>query len=314
MTRPVLFPIEFLNRHGTQFPAWSPEKSRQYTRQLTRSHYENFPVVNLLAPRDLRQDYCNVYAFCRWADDLGDEIGDPDESLALLTWWREGLRALGSGQEYHPVYVALRETVERHALPLSEFENLIRAFEQDQSVLRYDTYDRLLEYCQYSANPVGRLVLRLNGRCEESLLTMSDSICTALQLANHWQDVGRDWRIDRVYIPVDVMRQHDYSQEQLASDIARGEASPPFRALMRDLVERAEMLFRAGLPLAGHCQGRLGLEVGLFANGGRAILDKIRIQGFDTISARPVISAFDSIRIALWTAVRQAIPGGGART
>ncbi len=311
--RQVLFPIEFLDRHGTRFPPWSPEASREYTRQLTRQHYENFPVVSSLAPRGLRQDYCNVYAFCRWADDLGDETGNAERSLDLLAWWRAGLRGVGSGDEYHPVYVALRETVEQHALPLSDFEDLVKAFEQDQSVLRYDTYDQLLEYCRYSANPVGRLVLRLNGAGDAPLLAMSDSICTALQLANHFQDVGRDWRIDRVYLPRDVMQRHHYSLEQLAADLARGQGSTRFRALMHDLVNRAEMLFQAGLPLADHCRGRLGFEVALFANGGRAILDKIRAQDYDTIAARPVISASDSFRITLRTAVVRTVHGWASR-
>ncbi len=306
----MLFPIEFLKENGTLFPAWSPEESRRYTRLLTRRHYENFPVVSLFVPKRLRQDYCNVYAFCRWADDLGDETGDPDESLALLAWWRAGLRALGSGEEYHPVYVALRETVRRHALPLSDFEDLVDAFVQDQSVRRYETYDQLLEYCRYSANPVGRLVLRLNGITGDSLLEESDAICTALQLANHWQDVRRDWKIDRVYIPQEVMQEHDYSLEQLASDLARGEGSPPFRAMMQDLVERADLLFSTGLPLADRVRGRLGFEIELFARGGIAVIGKIRAQAYDTIASRPTVHAFDRASIALRTAARRAVGAG----
>lgn len=303
----MLFPLEFLKLHGRKFPAWSMEESRRYTRQLAHRHYENFPVVSLLAPKRLRQDYCNVYAFCRWADDLGDETGDPERSLDLLAWWRAGLHALGTGREYHPVYVALQETVARHSLPLSDFEDLIRAFVQDQSVRSYATYGELLQYCRYSANPVGRLVLRLNGSCADDLLAMSDAICTALQLANHWQDIGRDWRIGRVYVPLDIMQQHSYSPELLSRDLMDGAGSPQFRLMMRDLIERARELFLAGLPLASRLGGRLGLEIELFARGGLAVLAKIRKQGYDTIVARPTIGALEQAAMAFRIAARRTM-------
>ena len=308
----VLFPVEFLKLHGTEFPAWSPEESRRYTRLLARRHYENFPLVSLLAPRRLRQDYCNVYAFCRWADDLADETGDPERSLSLLSWWKSGLHAVGSGNEYHPVYVALRDTVARHSLPLSDFDDLLRAFVQDQSVSRYETYDDLLRYCRYSANPVGRMVLRLNGSCQDALLTMSDSICSALQLANHWQDVRRDWHNGRVYIPREVMRDHDYSPELLGADIARGGGSSNFRAVMRDLVGRASRLFESGLPLGSRFRGRLGFEIDLYARAGLAVLAKIRKQGYDTIAARPTLGVGETIGIALRTGARRLARTGSA--
>ena len=283
-------PLEFLAQHGQQFPAWSPDASRGYARHLTRDHYENFTVASGLLPRHLRQDYCNVYAFCRWSDDLADETGDTSRSIELLDWWREGLRAMFRGRSSHPVFVALSETVERHSLPASDFEALLDAFVQDQEVLRYRTFEDLLGYCRLSANPVGRIVLRLNGRQDEHLFSLSDSVCTALQLANHWQDVRRDWAINRVYIPDEVMRSHTYSVEALALDIGRGSASARYRQLISDLVDRTRALFDAGLPLADQLAGRLGVAIELFARGGMAVLEKIRAQDYDTIAHRPVVS------------------------
>ena len=290
---PSLLPIEFLRRHGRQFPAWDLEASLRYTRSLTRAHYENFSVASLLVPKRLRQDYCNVYAYCRWADDLGDETGNPRLSLDLLQWWRGQLAAIGSGKAHHPVFVALEETVARHALPHQDFEDLLCAFEQDQSKHSYASYDDLLEYCRYSANPVGRLVLRLNGCTDAAVVGLSDSICTALQLANHWQDIARDWRIGRVYMPEDVMQAHGFSRDTLADDMARGRASAQCRETVRDLTERAHELFRAGLPLADRLSGRLSIEIELFAKAGMAVLAQIGSSGFDTISERPTMTASD---------------------
>ena len=285
----VIFPIDFLKQHGRSFPAWRLEDSRRYTRALTGAHYENFAVASLLVPRRLRQDYCNVYAYCRWADDLGDETGDPAKSLDLLDWWRCELRSMYSGQASHPVFVALRETVARHRLPSKDFEDLLHAFEQDQHIRRYGTYADLLEYCRYSANPVGRLVLRLNDCSDEALFDLSDRICTALQLANHWQDIRRDWGMDRVYIPIEVMESHGYCLEMLAEDLASGSASADCKSTVRDLTERTAALFVSGRPLADQLKGRLGLEIELFARAGMAVLEKIRAQGWDTIANRPTI-------------------------
>lgn len=286
----MLNPIEFLAQHGQQFPAWSPDASRGYARHLTRDHYENFTVSSVTLPRHLRQDYCNVYAYCRWSDDLADETGDASRSIELLDWWREELRAMFRGRSSHPVFVALSETVERHALPASDFEALLDAFMQDQEVLRYRTFEDLLGYCRLSANPVGRIVLRLNGCEDEQLFALSDSVCTGLQLANHWQDVRRDWGINRVYIPEESMRSHTYSVEALALDIGRGSASTRYKQIISDLVERTKALFDAGLPLADHFAGRLGIGIELFARGGMAVLEKIRAQDYDTISLQPVVT------------------------
>lgn len=303
----MLFPIEFLKQHGRKFPAWGIEESKRYTRELTKEHYENFLVTSILVPRRLRQDYCNVYAFCRWADDLGDETGNPEESLDLLDWWGSELRAMADGHAHHPVYVALRDTMERHALPATDFDDLIRAFVQDQSVRRYRSHDELLGYCRYSANPVGRLVLRLHGYCDDELFKLSDSICTALQLANHWQDIRRDWEMDRVYIPQDVMASHGYSLELLAEDMANGVASSQCRATIQDLSNRAGKLFSDGLGLATRLRGRLGFEVQLFAMAGLAVLKKIRAQGWDTIASRPVIGKRERTAILLAAATGRTV-------
>ena len=300
MTRiDVRFPLDFLKHHGKRFPAWCLRDSRRYTRALTKAHYENFAVAGLLVPPHLRQDYCNVYAYCRWADDLGDETGDPARSLELLEWWREQLLAIESGHAYHPVFVALRDTVARHSLPRAEFEDLLRAFVRDQSVRRYGTYDELLGYCRYSANPVGRLALRLNGYGDDALFGFSDAVCTALQLANHWQDVRRDWAMNRVYIPSDVMRSHRYSVDALRRDMDSGSASAPFRNVLRDLCRRARELFRAGLPLSDRVEGRFAVQVELFAMAGMAVLDKIEAEDWDTIASRPTIRKRDRAGLLL---------------
>src|SRR5579859_5089522 len=225
---------------------YSLPDAEAYTRWLATHHYENFHVVSFLLPKRLHQDFYNVYAFCRWADDLGDEIGDKQESLRLLAWWREELAAMYAGVAGHPVFVALRGAVDRHGIPQEPFADLIRAFVQDQTVSRYQTYEDLFEYCRYSANPVGRLVLRLCGYSDAERVQLSDATCTALQLANFWQDVTVDFEKDRVYIPLDLLARHGYTVEELAAR----EFNPAFQAVMREAVEMARNLFVKGLPLS----------------------------------------------------------------
>ncbi len=303
----MLYPTDFLREYGTQFPAWSLQQSLRYTRDLAKAHYENFLVAGWLVPKRLRQDYCNLYAFCRWADDLGDEIGDSSQSLELLSWWREQLVAMESGEAFHPVFVALRETAVRHSLPRSEFEDLVAAFEADQTVTRYASYGDLLGYCRNSANPVGRLVLRFNGYRDDSLFALSDAVCTALQLANHWQDVRRDWDMGRVYVPEDTMAAHEFSYERLASDMAAAKASPSFRRTLRDLVGQTRDLFLQGLPLADRLPRRLGCEIELFARSGLLVLDAIEAQRYDTIASRPALSKRRLLLLSLSVAGRHAV-------
>ena len=309
-----LQPVGFLARYGTAGPAWDEPSSVAYTRRLARSHYENFHVASALLPRRLRQDFHNVYSFCRWADDLGDEIGDRARSLELLAWWRDGLRRMYSGDAGHPVYVALRQTVEKHRLPIEPFLDLIHAFEQDQRAKRYATYDELLGYCRYSANPVGRLVLRLWGYSDAERFALADCTCTALQLANFWQDVARDFRIGRIYIPLDVMSLQGYSLEALEADLEQGRVGEGFRAVMSELVERTQALFHDGQRLIDRVDRRLAVDLNLFTLGGMAILDKIRRQRLDTISRRPKLGTWDRL-VLLSRAVTRAVlrkPRGAA--
>ena len=265
---------------------YSETEALEYTRWLARSHYENFHVVSALLPRELHQDFYNVYAFCRWADDLGDEIGDARESLRLLEWWRGQLEAMYQGSATHPVFVALRTTAARRDLPIEPFADLIRAFVQDQTVTRYRTYDELYGYCRYSANPVGRLVLYLCGYRDPERQRLSDSTCTALQLANFWQDVARDLEKGRLYIPLEALERHGCTVEQIE---ARSETES-FRAVMREAVAIARRLFLEGLPLVRMVDRRLGVDLDLFSRGGLRILDKIERQNYNVLARRPAIS------------------------
>jgi squalene synthase HpnC len=282
-------PSEFVASAEAMNRVWEPRESLAYTQRLATSHYENFHVVSFLLPKRLHQDFYNVYAFCRWADDLGDEIGDRDESLRLLAWWGGELDALYQGRTIHPVYVALRETIRRHGLPIEPFADLIRAFRQDQTVTRYGNWDEVFDYCRYSANPVGRLVLYLCGYSDPERQRLSDATCTALQLANFWQDVTVDWLKDRVYLPLDLLERHGCS----LNDIAERRFTPAFGAAMREAVEVARKLFLEGLPLNRTVDRRLALDLELFSRGGMRVLDKIERQGFDVLRQRPSISKLE---------------------
>ncbi|MEX2300614.1 MAG: squalene synthase HpnC [Bryobacterales bacterium] len=306
--RRFLLPADYVVYNGAGADPWPLDESLAYTRWLARSHYENFHVASFLLPRRLHQDFYNLYAFCRWADDLGDEIGDPLRSLELLEEWRLGLAAMYAGEARHPVFVALRTTVERFGMPQQPFADLIHAFVQDQTVTRYQSWDQLLEYCVYSANPVGRLVLHLCGYTDDQRRELSDFTCTALQLANHWQDVGRDWEKGRVYIPLDAMAKHRYSVEALERDIAQGQASEPFRAVLKDLGGRARELFLKGLPLVDSVDRRLAVDLDLFSRGGMAILDRIAAQNYDVIAQRPVIGKAAKGVLLLKALGRRAMP------
>ncbi|HOL71020.1 MAG TPA: squalene synthase HpnC [Bryobacteraceae bacterium] len=281
---------------------YTEREALEYTRWLATHHYENFHVVSVLLPRRLHQDFYNVYAFCRWADDLGDEIGDTAESLRLLEWWRGELDAMYEGRAAHPVFVALKGTVERHGLPKEPFADLIRAFVQDQTVVRYRTYEELFAYCRWSANPVGRLVLHLCGYRDAERQELSDATCTALQLANFWQDVGRDLEKGRVYIPLEAMERHGYSVEQLEARLE----NDAFRAVMREAVGIARQLFLKGLPLARRVDRRLAIDIELFSRGGMRVLEKIERQNYNVLARRPYISKAERIGLLLGALGRAA--------
>jgi squalene synthase HpnC len=299
-----LGPKDFVRDPAALAAVYTIPDAQNYTRWLATHHYENFHVVSWLLPKRLHQDFYNVYAYCRWADDLGDEMGDTVESLRLLAWWREGLQAMYAGKATHPVFVALRGTVDRYSIPQQPFDHLIRAFEQDQTVTRYRNWDELLAYCRYSANPVGRLVLYLCGYSDAGRQRLSDATCTALQLANFWQDVMVDWEKGRVYIPLDVLARHGSSVE----DIASRHAGSGFAAAMREVVDRARTLFLEGLPLARMVDRRLAVDIELFSRGGMRILDKIEAQNYDVLRRRPAISKTDRVWILLGTLARAAFP------
>src|SRR5271163_2533825 len=225
----------------------SPETAQLYTRRLATHHYENFNVVSWLLPRDLHQHFYNVYAYCRWSDDLGDEVADRARALQLLDAWEDELRLIyadGAGPS-HPVLIALRETIRAKDIPQQPFCDLLRAFRQDQTVHRYATWDEVLDYCVYSANPVGRLVLYLCGYRDEPRQKLSDFTCTALQLANFWQDVSRDVEKGRIYIPMEALAAPGLTAE----DIVSRRFDARYTALMTSLIARTRELFRAGRPL-----------------------------------------------------------------
>src|SRR5690242_6490499 len=230
----LLGPREFVQSPEALEKTYSAEEAAAYTRWLATHHYENFHVVSFLLPKRLHQDFYNVYAYCRWADDLGDETGDTAESLRLLAWWQRELEAMYAGEARHPVFVALRGTVARHGIPQEPFADLVRAFVQDQTVTRYRNWEEVLGYCRYSANPVGRLVLYLCGYSDEARQRLSDATCAALQLANFWQDITVDQLKDRVYIPLEIMARHGYTVE----DLFAHRFTPGFREVMREIVEK----------------------------------------------------------------------------
>jgi squalene synthase HpnC len=296
-----LGPVDFLKSPDLS-KQWTLQESLQYTHWLATHHYENFHVVSFLLPKHLHQDFYNVYSFCRWADDLGDEIGSPAESLRLLSWWRAELQKMYAGECSHPVFVALQATAERHHLPIDPFDDLIKAFEQDQTVARYQNFDELVEYCRYSANPVGRLVLGLCGYSDAARYELSDATCTALQLANFWQDVTVDWQKDRVYLPLDVLARHGSSVDA----IANRHFDAHFRAAMKEAVDVARTLFLKGLPLADQVNRRLAIDLELFSRGGLKVLDKIERQDYNVLSTRPAVSKLERVGLLLSALTRRA--------
>jgi len=295
-------------------PARAPslQEAQQYCARLAHSHYENFSVVTWFLPRRLHQHFYNVYAYCRISDDLGDEVGNAEQSLALLDAWESELNAtylslvgpppVDIRQEVgklepnfpgqnpvsprHPVFIALRETIRECDIPREPFADLLTAFRQDQTVGRYATFDDVLRYCHYSANPVGHLVLYLCGYRDAERQKLSDFICTALQLANFWQDVAVDYAKGRIYLPLEDLVKYGVSE----NDIAERRATPQFLEMMRFEVARAREWFNGGLPLARMVDKHLALDIELFSRGGLEILNAIERQGYDVLKRRPVIS------------------------
>jgi len=269
------------------------EAAQNYTRWLATHHYENFNVVSWLLPKELHQHFYNLYAYCRWADDLGDEIPDTRRALELLDWWEEELNACYLGRPSHPVFIALRESILAKNIPKQPFADLLKAFRQDQTVKRYPTWDSVLSYCIYSANPVGRLVLYLCGYRDEQRQLLSDATCTALQLANFWQDVSRDLEKGRIYIPLDAAAAHHLTE----ADIVERRFDDRYINLMKDLIARTRTLFAEGMPLSKMVDTRLSVDLEMFSRGGLAVLDAIEASGYDTLHTRPSIGKGKQARL-----------------
>ena len=305
----MLRPNELEIAKNAPAPGSSPETAQKYTRWLATHHYENFTVVSWLLPNELHQHFYNVYAYCRWADDLGDEVPETQRALELLDWWEEELNACYEGRPSHAVFVALHETIIAKDIPKQPFADLLKAFRQDQTVKRYPTWESVLDYCVYSANPVGRLVLYLCGYRDEARQRLSDATCTALQLANFWQDVSRDVEKRRIYIPLDIAGRHCVSED----DIVSRRFSQNYVALMRDLIRSTRALFGEGLPLAQQVEGRLSVDLEMFSRGGMAVLDAIETQGYDTLNRRPSISKAKQASLLAMVLFRRLLSGKNRR-
>lgn len=311
---------------GTAEPVARAE-ALAYVEGLARGHYENFSVLSSLVPPGLRGHFAAVYAFCRWSDDLGDETGADEgaraRSLELLEWWEGELEACFAGRARHPVFVALEPTIEAKGLPIDPFRDLISAFRQDQTVRHYRTWEQLEDYCRRSANPVGRLVLMLAGYApggeNAARYDMSDATCTALQLANFWQDVRRDLvERDRVYIPSD---ETGVTPALLRDWAGRGEdpaARVPFIKALRPLVRRTEEMFERGAGLPGRLDAEIAPVVWLFGAGGRRILGKVERAGCTSLWKRPRLAGWEKAALVgrAWAMSRLGLGGssvGGAR-
>lgn len=280
--------------------------SLKYCRRLAETHYENFIVTSFLLSKRLRQPFHVVYAYCRHSDDLADEIGGSDEnrkeSLRLLDQWERELDQCFDETEppAHPIYVALREIAREFGLPKKPFADLLVAFRRDQTQRRYETLEELLDYCRFSADPVGRIVLQLaygaTGKTgpSEQEIEWSDSICTGLQLANHWQDVARDAEIGRCYIPGAIAEQFGVDLEHLSE-------TDDFRRMMQFLVDDARSRLRFGGPLIEAVPKLVRREITLFQCGGLAVLDAIERVNFNVLRRRPIVSRWKKFRLLLGT-------------
>ncbi len=291
---------------GYRIPETAPtlDEARAYCRRLAESHYENFHVATWFLPEPLRPHFYAIYAYCRISDDLGDEVPDHAAALALLNLWGRELDACYEGRSRHPVFVALAETVRACAIPKELFADLLTAFRQDQTVTRYETMEDVLGYCRYSANPVGRLVLYVCDEVNEQNFRLSDCTCSALQLANFWQDVRVDFAKGRVYLPQADMRRYGVSD----AIIAQGVTTRDFRAFLKCEVDYTRSLFAKGLPLIGRVRRSLAVDLDLFSRGGLEILRAIERRDFDVLSGRPVIAKGAKVALALRAVAGKALP------
>jgi squalene synthase HpnC len=281
------------------------EEARAYCKRLAESHYENFHVASWFLPKRLRPHFHSIYAYCRISDDLGDEVGNRDQALALLNLWGGELDACYRGEARHPVFVALAETIRECEIPKDPFADLLVAFRQDQTITRFPSMNEVLSYCRYSANPVGHLVLYACGYRDEERFRLSDFTCSALQLANFWQDVREDYARGRIYLPLDDMQRFGVD----GATIAGGITTPEFRQLVRYEVEHTRAMFAQGLPLIDLVDRELALDLDLFSRGGLEILHAIEAQDFDVLRGRPVISKSRKAALLLRALTAKFTPG-----
>jgi len=270
--------------------------AQKYCTKIAKSHYENFIISNWFTPTHIKQHIENIYAFCRYGDDLGDDAPfPPSERILLLEEWEDDLRRgfenEWSGNPRHPIIKAISHTASIFSIPIEPFSKLIKAFKMDQNKTRYQTWDELREYCIHSADPVGHLFLYVYGHDDENLRRISDYTCTALQLANHWQDVSRDLEQDRIYMPIDEMKKYGYSMDMYQNR----ESNEQWHNLMKFQVERARDWFSKGEELWHLVDPMLAVDLQMFTMGGTAVLDSIEKLNFNTWKKRPTISRFKQL-------------------
>jgi len=299
----------------------SSREGEDAAKRLAQSHYENFSVGSFLLPREIRQELYNIYAFCRLADDFADETAGGVSALDMLDNWERQLNNIAGGiraqrpdyltrtvdsfTAHASIFTALDETIHRRKLAIQPFRDLLTAFRRDLVQTRYETWEELLDYCHYSANPVGRLVLGVSGVKDTANFALSDNICTALQLANHWQDIAEDYQRGRVYIPVEILGRFGVTESALAERKFDGQ----FRDMMVELVGRTEELFTAGKPLLDQVPSFLKPQLYLYWGGGMAALAAIKANGYDVLNNRSRVRRIDRIKLAAgalgrWVVVR----------
>ena len=275
---------------------YSLDEAFSFCAAVTASHHENFPVASLFLPGEKRPYIQAIYAFSRIADDIADELEmHPDERLQKLDDWEQQLLGCFEGRADHPVFIALRETVNRVGIPIEPLQHLLAAFKKDVVQHSYETFEDLLGYCRCSANPVGRLVLMIFGYRNEVLHNMSDDICTALQLTNFWQDVAVDLEKNRLYIPLEDMRKFGYSNEDWHGRIWNDR----FQALMKFQTERTRALFYHGGELPSRVDRDLQLELKLVWLGGMSILKNIERMHYNLFQRRPRLNGFNKLMILI---------------
>ncbi len=289
---------------GSDAPPMALDDAYAYCARVARAHYENFNVGGWITPRKILPHVYAIYAWCRMVDDLGDEAGPSREKgelatagridaavatrrLELLDWWESELERSYSGQATHAVAVAIQHTVQTFGIPKEPFLRLIHANRMDQGTGRFPDLNALLDYCEHSANPVGHLFLHLFGYSDPERQRLADCTCTALQLTNFWQDVSRDYHDrGRIYLPQQDMARFGVSE----ANIALGQATDGFRALLTHECDLAMDYFREGAQLISSLDRPARLPVALFTRGGTAILDAIRKRNYDVLAKRPALS------------------------